>query len=75
MQCEVLNTVVTCHDTYHSGSTSVIMDILIISVIDEVASTKKPKGSLYLFGLLNVVEDNPTRRRFPCEESRIGMNM
>ena len=75
MQCEVLHTVVTCHDTYHSGSTSVIMDILIMSVIDEVVLTKKPKSSLYLFGLLNVVEDNPTRRRFPCEERGIGVNM
>jgi hypothetical protein len=75
MQYEVLDTVVTCHDTHHSGSTSVIMDILIISVIDEVASTKKPKGSLYFFGLFNVVEDDPTRGRFPCEESRIGVNM
>jgi hypothetical protein len=75
MQCEIHHTVVTCHDTYHSGSTSVIMDILIISVIDEVASTKKPKGSLDLFGLLNVVEDNPTRRRFPCEQSGIGVDM
>jgi hypothetical protein len=61
--------------TYHSGSTSVIMDILIFSVIDEVASSKKPKGSLYLFRLLNVVEDNPTRSRFPREESRIGVNV
>jgi hypothetical protein len=75
MQYEVLHTAVTCHDTYHSGSTSVIMDILINNVIDEVESTKKPKGSLDLFGLLNVVEDNPTRRRFPCEQSGIGVNM
>lgn len=60
MQCEVLLSVVTCHDTYHSGSTSVIIDILNISVIDEVAPTQKPEDSLYLFGLLDVVEDNPT---------------
>ena len=51
------------------------MDILMISVIDEVASNKKPKGSLYLFGLFNVVENNPTRRRLPREKSRIGVNM
>ena len=51
------------------------MDILIISVIDEVTSINKPKGSLYLFSLLNVVEDDPTRRRFPCEEGRIGVDM
>jgi hypothetical protein len=31
---------VTCLATYHSGSTSVIMDILIISVIDEVAPVR-----------------------------------
>jgi len=34
---------VTCHATYHSGSTSVIMDILIISVIDEVAPARSLK--------------------------------
>jgi hypothetical protein len=50
---------VTCHDTYHSGSTSVIIDILIINVIDEVAPPQMPEDSLYLLGLLDVVEDNP----------------
>lgn len=65
----------TCHNTCHSGSTSVIMDILIISVIDEVAPTQKLKCSLYLLGLLDVVKDNPTRRRFSCEESRVRVNM
>ena len=57
--CEVLQTEVTCHDTYHSGSTSVIIDILIINVIDEVAPPQMPEDSLYLLGLLDVVEDNP----------------
>jgi hypothetical protein len=51
---------VTCHDTYHSGSTSVIIDILITDVIDEVAPTQKPDYSLYFLGLLDVVEDYPT---------------
>ena len=61
MQYEALQAEVTCHDaTYHSGSTSVIIDILNISVIDEVAPTQKPEDSLYLLGLLDVVEDNPT---------------
>lgn len=49
----------TCHDTYHSGSTSVIIDILITSVIDEVAPALELEDSLYLLGLLDFVEDNP----------------
>jgi hypothetical protein len=58
--CEILQTKVTCHDTHHSGSTSVIIDILIISVINEVALPQMLEDSLYLLGLLDVVEDNPT---------------
>ena len=65
---------VTCHETYHSGSTSVIIDILSIRVIDQVAP-EKLEDTLYLLGLLDVMVDNPTRRRFPCKESRIGVNV
>lgn len=60
MQCEGPQAGVTCHETYHSGSTSVMIDILCIRVIDEVAS-EKLENTLYLLGLLNVVVDNPTR--------------
>jgi hypothetical protein len=43
MQYEAHRQNVTCHETYHSGSTSVIIDILIISVIDEVATARSLK--------------------------------
>ena len=36
---------------------------------------QKLEDTLYLLGLLDVVEDDPTRRRFPRKESRIGVNM
>lgn len=74
MLCEGPQAGVTCQETYHSGSTSVIIDILSIRVIDEVAP-EKLEDTLYLLGLLNVVVDNPTRRRFSCKESGIRVNM
>ena len=43
MQCEAYRQNVTCHATYHSGSTSVIMDILIMGVIDEAAPARSLK--------------------------------
>ena len=74
MLCKGPQAGVTCRETYHSGSTSVMIDILSIRVIDEVAP-EKLEDTLYLLGLLDVVVDDPTRRRFSRKESRIGVNM
>jgi len=60
MLCEGPPAGVTCHETYHSGSTSVIIDILSICVIDEVAP-EKLEDILDLLSLFDVVIDNPTR--------------
>jgi hypothetical protein len=51
-----------------------MIDILSICVIDELAP-EKLEDTLYLLGLLDVVVDDPARRRFSRKESRIGVNM
>ena len=66
---------VTLRVTYHSGSTSVRIDILATQCY-RASSVETGLGNiLYSFSFLNVMEDNPARRWFSCKEGGVRVNM